>query len=640
MLEDLGPLFPDHASFLEKLKKWWAPEYPGVDLFLAWMSHVGMMLGHFVYPPGSNEGLGCNVKFNSKCIKPELEGLTRVLANFQQMEQKLSSFCDPEHRDAALQAIQAASRQISSSDILGDIAGVWEEWKEHEKKQKELETQQSEKEGVLKIKETEKDFLKIRQEAAAEDTKRVMQMLEDKKGELQSLQHNKENTTKDFIFRCKAAKEETKRRLQDLQEKMQEDESHSRGPLQECEEKIASLQRQSLNVDHVNINHIIFAVDNSWSMGGSRFKLATKAVEDFRAACAGSQDKNTLLCFNHVAKCLVNAAPVTTKLGDKLRAEGCTGGTSFVCAWDEIEKAVENDPKFARIFVVFLSDGSTNDLTEAAEKASNIFARAEQQKRSMITCFVHIDERGFNPDINSALEPLVKAANGGQTVIKYVEQRIELLQIVKAEHLVQAFLKLTALVNMQKCLLDVCMSMLQRQEQEYRTRQADASKALQVRLKEEAKRLEEAAKEAETKSKSGKDHVEGLFKAFEKQMEAEIVELNSALKNARKLEEDLKKQVVKCEAEHKGLLSEFEKSKPAYEEMSSALQKMTATHLSQTDRIHEKQKQLVDRFGSTNMDQLTLQLESLQRMKDQLSRNSVIEEDRCFVVQVEHRCGV
>ena len=640
MLEDLGPLFPDHASFLEKLKKWWAPEYPGVDLFLAWMSHVGMMLGHFVYPPGSNEGLGCNVKFNSKCIKPELEGLTRVLANFQQMEQKLSSFCDPEHRDAALQAIQAASRQISSSDILGDIAGVWEEWKEHEKKQKELETQQSEKEGVLKIKETEKDFLKIRQEAAAEDTKRVMQMLKDKKGELQSLQHDKENTAKDFIFRCKNAKEETKKRLQDLQEKMQEDESHSRGPLQECEEKIASLQRQSLNVDHVNINHIIFAVDNSWSMERSRFKLATKAVEDFRAACAGSQDKNTLLCFNHVAKCLVNAAPVTTKLGDKLHAEGCTGTTSFVCAWDEIEKAVENGPKFARIFVVFLSDGCANDLPEAVAKASNIFARAEQQKRSMITCFVHIDERGFNPNINSALEPLVKAANGGQTVIKYVEQRIELLQIVKAEHLVQAFLKLTALVNMQKCLLDVRMSMLQRQEQEYRTRQADASKALQVRLKEEAKRLEEAAKEAETKSKSGKDHVEGLFKAFEKQMEAEIVELNSALKNARKLEEDLKKQVVKCEAEHKGLLSEFEKSKPAYEEMSSALQKMTATHLSQTDRIHEKQKQLVDRFGSNNMDQLTLQLESLQRMKDQLSRNSVIEEDRCFVVQVEHRCGV
>ena len=375
-------------------------------------------------------------------------------------------------------------------------------------------------------------------------------------------------------------------------------------------------------------------------MRGNQFKLATKAVEDFRAACAGSQDKNTLLCFNHVAKCLVNAAPVTRKLGDKLRAEGCTGMTSFVCAWDEIEKAVENDPKFARIFVVFLSDGYTNDLPQAAEKASNIFARAEQQKRSMITCFVHIDERGFNPDINSALEPLVKAANGGQTVIKFVEQRIELLQIVKAEHLVQAFLKLTALVNMQKCLLDVRMSMLQRQEQEYRTRQADASKALQVRLKEEAKRLEEAAKEAETKSKSGKDHVEGLFKAFGKQMEAEIVELNSALKNARKLEEDLKKQVVKCEAEHKGLLSEFEKSKPAYEEMSSALQKMTATHLSQTDRIHEKQKQLVDRFGSTNMDQLTLQLESLQRMKDQLSRNSVIEEDRCFVVQVEHRCGV
>ncbi|CAL1159450.1 unnamed protein product [Cladocopium goreaui] len=534
---------------------------------------------------------GCNAKFSSKCVKPELDGLNNVLVEFQQMERQLSTFCDPQYREAALKAIQLASRQISSSDILGEIAGVWEEWKEHERNQRELEMEQGKKEGVLKIKEAEKDFLKIRLDAAAEETKRAEQILREKRVESQDLKRNKDNSAKDFILRWKAAKEEAKRKLQELQEKLEEAERESRGPVDACEEKIASLQRQSLNLDHVNINHIIFVVDNSGSMSGSSFRSATKAVEDFRAACvhAGSMDKVSLVSFNHVAKCLV---------------------------------------KVCQIFVVFLSDGYTWDLGQAATKAQAIFSAAEKSKRAMTTCFVHISEGGSNEKIRSDLEPLVKAANGGLTVVKYVEEKIPLLQIVKSEELVQAFMKLTSLVNMQKCLLDVRLSILQRQEQEYRTRQAEASKALQARLRDEAKRLEEVAKEAEKTSKAGNDHVEGLFKSLQNQMDQEIKELGKDVDKARRIEQDLKEHLVKCEAEYKGLQSEFEKSKPAYEQMSSTLQKMTATHLSQTNRVHEKQKQLVDRFGSTNSRLLTQQLESLQRMKDQLSRNSVIEEDR------------
>ena len=68
----------------------------------------------------------CSVKFSSKCIKPELEGLNKVLVEFQKMETQLSTFCDPRYREAALKAIQAASRQISSSDILGEVRAVVE----------------------------------------------------------------------------------------------------------------------------------------------------------------------------------------------------------------------------------------------------------------------------------------------------------------------------------------------------------------------------------------------------------------------------------------------------------------------------------------------------------------------------------
>ena len=111
---------------------------------------------------------------------------------------------------------------------------------------------------------------------------------------------------------------------------------------------------------------------------------------------------------------------------------------------------------------------------------------------------------------------------------------------MKSEELVQAFMKLTSLVNMQKCLLDVRLSILQRQEQEYRTRQAEASKALQARLRDEAKRLEEVAKEAEKTSKAGNDHVEGLFKSLQNQMDQEIKELGKDVDKARRIEQDLK----------------------------------------------------------------------------------------------------
>lgn len=122
--------------------------------------------------------------------------------------------------------------------------------------------------------------------------------------------------------------------------------------------------------------------------------------------------------------------------------------------------------------------------------------------------------------------------------------------------------------------------------------------------------------------------MEGLYKAFQQQMEADIKQLEKSVAAAEKSELDLNQEVAKCEAAFEGMKREFETTQEAYEKKSKALQDMSKTHLSQLDRIHEKQKQLVDRFGSSNAKLLTLQLESLQKMKEQLGRNSIIEQDR------------
>ena len=55
--------------------------------------------------------------------------------------------------------------------------------------------------------------------------------------------------------------------------------------------------------------------------------------------------------------------------------------------------------------------------------------------------------------------------------------------------------------------------------------------------------------------------------------------------------------------------------------------KMSQTQLSQLDKLHDKQKQLVECFGTSNTRFLTQQLEGLQQMKEQLGRSSMMEQD-------------
>eukprot|EP00913_Durusdinium_trenchii_P029270 g27437.t1 len=582
-------------------------------------------------------------------LRPDVPGAKlAVIADFKKLEQRLCSFCDPAHREAAFKAIQAASNQILSSDILGEIGGVWEEHQKFQEKQKDLETKRGEETAELKLKEAQVDFLSRKLSAAKDNTAWIKEMLKQKQEEHEDLKSRKENSAKDFIFRCHGAKEEAKRKKQELADKMEEDQKTSRAPLDDCEEKIRNLQKDMLNLDRININHIIIALDNSGSMAGQRWKSACKAVEAFQNACVsrGSIDKVSIIPFNSDAKCLVRAAPVANKMADKLRREGCGGGTCFVSAWDQIAECIESEPKFAAIFVVFLTDGFSQDIPEATVKAEALFEAAGRQGRQMSAFFVHINEPGFEPwpveHVETTLQPLVKAANGGRVQVDYLDQHISLLQVVQSQDLVPAFERLTSLVNLEKCILEARMAMLRDMQKEYTTKCSEHYQQLKQHYEQEVKMLSDVASKVEKSGKHDKNYLCGLYQSLESTVQKEITQLQTSLNKAEDSEDALRKKFVECESKYNSCLQYFEKSQQDYETKSAELQKQCQTHLAQLERIHEKQKKLVDRFGSSNTHVLQLQLESLQKMKEQLARNNIMEEDSLVskIIQTFRATGI
>ena len=129
---------------------------------------VGCVLrAHLPLVPG--RGAGSNVKFDSKCIKSEVSRLSHVLSDFENTKDALSKFCDASHREAAMKAIQAASNQILSSDILGDVVEVWNERQKFEQQQKKVEIERGRKEAAVRLKEAEKSFLGVMQKEAKQD---------------------------------------------------------------------------------------------------------------------------------------------------------------------------------------------------------------------------------------------------------------------------------------------------------------------------------------------------------------------------------------------------------------------------------------------------------------------------------------
>ncbi|OLP79750.1 hypothetical protein AK812_SmicGene39924 [Symbiodinium microadriaticum] len=580
---------------------------------------------------------GSNVSFNSKFVQQELQRLDVVITDLANTEQTLCTLSSADHRDRLMRAIQAVSRQLCTSDILANLAETLKTKSRIDEQQNQEHLKRGDKQALVWVAEAEKNWHKTRLDHAVEHRERTKSNLDAKRKELQELQTRESVSREDLLRSHKERKRQLEKQVKELQERTEKEQAKLQEPIDLCQDKTVELQNRLLNLDAHNINHIIIVVDKSASMYGSRWRSLLRAVDAFQKACVGkgSQDKVTVITFDLEASSLVKAAPITsdivTRFGQYFvcwRVEGSGPVISFVG-----EEHAAGEPSFARIFVVFLSDGltGTEDVSAATSIAAKLNADVTAAKRSMCAFFVHVDDTPSR-QIEEHLLPIVMAANGGQKCKTLGESTVDLLTPVTTGDLTFHFAQLASYVNMEKCVLESRLAMVKAQEKELRSRSTQETKALTQVYKDQMQALTKANKIAEKSMKNDHATLQQLFADMVQELQEEVTELATASGNAEGAVLQLEIEYKKSQAKHAAEEASFSQSEEAFKQTCESLSKMSLNQAKELEKLSNQHSQFLDQFGTTDATLLFRQLQGLDKLTKQLQNSSVIEQDLCCMV--------
>ena len=313
-----------------------------------------------------------------------------------------------------------------------------------------------------------------------------------------------------------------------------------------------------------------------------------------------------------------------TEQSDKLVPICCP---SSLCG----QERVAGEPTFARIFVVFLSDGLTSidDMNAAVAMASRVHADAAAANRSMCAFFVHVEDTP-SPQIEGHLMPLVKAANGGQSSKACGESVVDLLRPVNTEDLTSHFDRLASYVNMEKCVLESRLAMVKSQEREMRAKSTEETKAVTRLYRDQVQSITRASKIAEKGMRNDQSKLQELFAGMVAEMQEEVGILEAALDNAEGTVLALETLCKQSEAAFFAAKSDFDQGEDAFKQTCGNLSKMCLNQAKQLEKIGDQQGHFLEQFGTTDARLLMQQLQTLSRLTKQLQHSSVIEQDSQF----------
>eukprot|EP00439_Symbiodinium_sp_Y106_P040335 s7170_g4.t4 len=578
---------------------------------------------------------GSNVSFNSKFVQQELKRLDVVITDLANTEQTLCTLSSAGHRDELMRAIQAVSRQLCTSDIMANLAETLKTKSRIDEQQNQEHLKRGEKQALVWVAEAEKNWHKTRLDHAVEHCERTKSNLDAKRKELQELQTRESVSREELLRSHKERKRQLEKQVKELQERTEKEQAKLQEPIDLCQDKTLELQSRLLNLDAHNINHIIVVVDKSASMFGNRWRSLLRAVDAFQKACVGkgSQDKVTVITFDFEASSLVKAAPITSDIVGALRGVAPSSGTAFAPAWEKVQEHAAGEPSFARIFVVFLSDGltSTEDVSTASSIAAKLNADATTAKRSMCAFFVHVDDAPSR-QIEEQLLPIVRAANGGQKCKALGESTVDLLTPVTTGDLTSHFAQLASYVNMEKCVLESRLAMVKAQEKELRSRSTQETKALTQVYKDQMQALNKANKIAEKSMKNDHATPQKLFADMVEELQEEVAGLAAALDNAEGAVLQLELVYKKSQAIHAAAEASFSQGEEAFKQTCESLSKMSLNQAKELDKLSNQHSQFLEQFGTTDATLLFRQLQGLEQLTRQLQNSSVIEQDLCCMV--------
>lgn len=167
-------------------------------------------------------------------------------------------------------------------------------------------------------------------------------------------------------------------------------------------------------------NDIIFVLDKSGSMSGSRWISLLTAVDGFKATrSADGMDTMSIVVFDYVAKVELQNEPICG-CSYRIRATP-DGGTRYAPAFEKAKECAEYTRDGARTILVFLTDGMSSDIDEAASIAKEMYEMLAY--RGGLITFVVTLHADFD---RSRLESIVKAGNGGKTAYNFNGEKVPL----------------------------------------------------------------------------------------------------------------------------------------------------------------------------------------------------------------------
>ena len=527
--------------------------------------------------------------------------------------------------------------QIWTSDAFDKSKAVLQKCGGWQTQRKQLQLQRGQEQGLLWVAEAERDCFRERLQQATETCQSIASTLATKRAEHAELQKCESISKRELLAHYQDRQGAVESELQQLKKRKEEEEARSKGPIEECQKKTIQLRRDLLSLDALNINHIIIAVDASYSMKGRRWKHLVRAVERFQKACIaqGSQDKVTLIHFNSTASLMRKVSPITTDLADVLWKHNPSGGTAFEPAWQKIRESSQMEPSFARLFVVFLTDGFANDIEKAAKVAEQVFDDASRAGRSMCTFVVHVDDDCSSARCGSVselsvdlLSPLVKAGNGGRPCLQACGMEYLLLQAVQTDGLVENFERLASFVNLEKCILEARLGFTTAQERELKDKTLKELHELEEAHKKQVNSLRQYSRQVESTMKTDRGTIGNLFKQMLKDMQTEIDSLESRHRQAQDKVCELTKTVRTLEAQHLHLQKSFESSQEEHDKEIASLKDMSMTQLKELEMLCQEQSYLVRRFGTTDVSAISKQLHDLDRLEAHVARGTLLEEEQ------------
>lgn len=538
--------------------------------------------------------------------------------------------------DCCIGAIQAASKEILSSDCMRETMVIVEESEALLSKIKKLKLKHAEEEAHIAMQRAVVEDVEakaVHHDQLLKSLKARHDKLVEQKTQFQdAVCANRELAKKAFedlkAYRQKQCDEVQKQKMAAIQH----DKTRMEKVAEENQKKAREIEMELVDLEITATNHIVFVVDQSASMSGDRWNSTMIAMDSFKNARMdqkGMLDFVSIILFNQTAFQLVAHQPLSLDFMGPLKSRSPSGGTLYTPAWQEVDRVAQLSRTDARLIVVFLTDGEAGDVSPASQIAAELH---KKRQGKMNTFLVNIDKAVPN----ARLEPLVKAGNGGVLAVDISGERTPLLMNVNTMDLVPHFLRLAEMVNMRELSLKARAKRVRQLEQEEHVRYLESIRLHEEEAELRLKGIQKSGAELEEDNEASSRKIQELLKSQIAELGSEIDEVDTKYDNETSRNRTLHEEAGKEKTRLQQMERSFEDSKIAREKQMEQLHKLYELNADRLNGVVVTKQAMQQQSGNSDFSVSRRRLQELEDMKKVLKANCLQSRDQIMAINSLH----